>query len=140
MPIGLVANVPATNDMIARLVTPEDLRDFPPATPDTDMINLKMLLDESLVGDLSYTNYSAGQRVLFATFPPHDSGAANSDEVCVFTKEALYSLDSVRGMYGAPTTEVNGATKSVWTYGRFRLVGDSSHYVRLVLFPLFPSS
>jgi len=137
-PIGLVANLQQMNDLLKNMVSSEDVRDFPASTPEMDLVNLRMLIDTALVGNLSYTIYSARQRALFATFPPHDSGN-NSEEVCVFTSGDLYPLDEVRQLYGNPSTEVNGPAKSTWTYGRFRLIADGKN-VRLILFPLFTST
>lgn len=137
MPVGIVANVQETRDFLANWVRHEDFRDFPASTAETDLLNLEMLNDERLVGDLSYSVYSVSQRTLFATYPPADAGESNGEQVCVFTSAPNYSVAEVRKTYGE--TSVQGTNPNILTYGRFRLIATDSGQVRVVLFPLFPS-
>lgn len=109
---------------------------FPQSTPGMDIVNLRMLLDEKVVGDLSYT--CADGRSLWATFPPNDSASDKvSDRICMFTSEPQLSVSEIRQIYGAPSSDGG----MLPTYGIFRLVtisASENHKVDLVVFPPFP--
>lgn len=137
MLIGTDLPAPYMVDFLANWVRAEDLRDFPASTPDTDRLNLEMLNDERLVGDLRYSVYSVPKRMLFLIFPPHDAGDKNGEEVCVFTSAPNYSLAEVRKIYGEPSAQ--GTTPNILTYGRLRLIANESGKVGVVVFPLFPN-
>ena len=139
MGVGMVPNVVETQGLLTVLPQPEDFLNFPAAKPEMELVNLEMLNDERLVGDLGYTVYEVPTRTLFGTFPPSDAGDPNGNHVLVFTSRPQYSkLAEVMQTYGPPTSSATQAQRTILTYGRFRVIADNTARVRLVIFPLFP--
>ena len=139
MTTGLVPNMNETRGLLTVLPQPEDFRNFPVAKPEMEVVNLEMLNDERLVGDLGYTVYEEPTRILAGTLPPSDAGDPNGSQILVFTSTPQYSkLREVMDAYGPPTSSATQAQRTILTYGRFRVIADNTARVRLVIFPLFP--
>lgn len=116
----------ASNAEIGRMqnavywTTSADYRDFSARTEAMDMVNLRMLLDGSLVGNL---RYSSGQSSL---------GSFN-----FFLHDSKMKVSDVRQKYGSPSAErkeKNG--QEILTYGLLRIVGKPDGTVAVVLFSL----
>lgn len=131
----LVGMAPITDSLTSRVsafVYP-NYRDPAASTPEMDIVNLRMLLDERLVGKMYYVVFSFQGGRLGATFPPNDTASPGIREVCVFTSEPQLSLSQIKEIYGKPSEDLG----RILIYGRFTLVGDETNQLRLVLFPLF---
>jgi hypothetical protein len=105
------------SDDSSPLLLPLDFHGFPKRTRESDLVNLRMLLDDRLVGDVYYTGVKPGVKGF------------------VFASKPRLRMDEIRRTYGAPAIEqstVNG--REVLTYGMFRIFGDASGRVALVAF------
>jgi len=106
----------------------EDLMEgFAVSTDEQDLVNLRMLMDESLLSELTFSCGAA--RV---------NGEQRS--FCVFTSVAKISLLQVRSSYGKPSAEhSNKDGQPILDYGRFRIIGGTDGAVFAMLFAPFPS-
>ena len=102
---------------IKSFISKSDLNDFegfPKATLRSDLVNLRMLNDETIVGDLNY---------------------ATMQGCSVFISNPTIEMPALREKYGPPDSErkmKNGGQIS--TYGRFRVFGDSAGKTVLVVY------
>jgi hypothetical protein len=134
---SVIPNIDSAVDRYLAVAGPRTEGAFPVASSEMDLVNLRMLLDRRLVGDLSYACRERGaDKFLFATYPPDDSAKVGTPEkLCMFTSEPRVLLSEVRQIYGKPSVE----GEAVVTYGILRLAADANGQVRLVLFPPFSS-
>ena len=90
-------------------------------------MNLRMLLDDSLLSELAFS-----------------CGAALIQDVqrsfCQFTSVPNISLSQLRSAYGKPVAErTNKDGRPILDYGRFRIIGGTDGSVFAVLFSPFPA-
>lgn len=91
------------------------LGSFPKLTPEMQLVNLRMLLDDRLVGDLAYT--------------PWQIGEGSSRSLLVFIKQPSISPNELRSTYGEPSAE--NMSDNTTTYGLIRFYG-----MDCIVFPL----
>lgn len=89
--------------------------------PEMATVELRMVLDKQLVGDLHYADFrKAGVWGL------------------VFTAKPVLLISEVKERYGKPSAETKGGDGSVLvSFGRFRLAADKSGHVSGVFFSRF---
>jgi len=108
----------------ASALTDDNLGDlygnFSKLTPKMELVNLRILLDERLVGDLGYI--------------PWQMGEGGSQFLLVFLKEPTMNMNEVRATYGQPSTELTGY--NVITYGLIRFFSDEAGKIHCIVFPI----
>lgn len=94
-------------------------RGFTEPTEQTDIINLRMLLDERIVGDLSYSE-----------------GVNTPSRILIFQAQKLpIAIDIVKQDYGTPTSEEKRPDGRLrLTYGRVRVFADPAGQISGALF------
>jgi len=96
----------------------DNFKPWPDPTAEMEPIELQMLLDKQLVGDLHYADFRVAGVWGF-----------------VFTAKPSLTVAKVKLKYGKPSAEKKGKDGSVLlTYGRFRLAADKSGNVAGVFF------
>ena len=99
----------------------DNWKPWPDPTPETEPVELRMLLDKQLAGDLHYADFRA-------------EGVWG----LVFTAKPALTVSEVKVRYGKPSAEKKGEDGSVLlTYGRFRLAADKSGNVAGIFFQKF---
>ena len=107
---------------IGSMNTAEDLCGFPTATPDIDLVTLRMISAERLLPNLEASPFSV------------QSGKCAGSGAFIFLAKPLLSMADVRQAYGKPQTERKDADGSeVLTYGRFRVLGAKDGTASYVL-------
>ena len=116
MEIGIAAGNPAAAYSFA---------DEPPLSPAVDVLNLKMLLNEKLTGDLRLTDRASLRK---------RDGAVVEMEGRAFLRPPSTTVSEVQRLYGKPP---DGS--SFLTYGRLRLIAERDGTVVFVIFRAFES-
>lgn len=99
---------------------------FPAPTPDTDLVNLRMLADQRLLPSLRTTSWAA------------QSGPCAGTGAFGFLAAPLLTITEVRQAYGKPQAERKDSNGSeTLTYGRFRVLGAKNGKAVMVIFPPF---
>jgi hypothetical protein len=98
---------------------PLDFENWPASSEATERVELRLLLDPQLVGDLERGNLSVEEQ---------DAG------VSCFLAAPGKSLDQVLAAYGEPMKKDEKEGYRTLTYGRVRVIGDKTGDVMAVLF------
>ena len=104
--------------------------DEPLPDPAVDVLNLKMLLDQKLTGDLRLTAQSSLQK---------RDGVATRMEGQAFLSPPSTTVSEVQRLYGQPTSKPNGGSGDILTYGRLRMIAEKDGTVVFVIFRAFES-
>ncbi|MCC6294232.1 MAG: hypothetical protein IT164_16405 [Bryobacterales bacterium] len=109
-----------------RQTSASDWCGFPAPTPDTDLVNVRMLADQRLLPSLRATSWGA------------QSGPCAGTGAFGFLAAPLLTITEVRQAYGKPQAERKDSDGSeTLTYDRFRVLGAKDGKTVLVIFPPF---
>jgi len=112
----------------------------PKLTPEMELVNLRMLLDERLVGDLGYTRIWIsldGSQFSISFEEPKTKPGAIRSELWGFLNEPTISMDEVRATYGKPSIaykDMHGV--KVTNYGLLRFFSDKSEKIQGIFLPI----
>lgn len=107
---------------IGSMDTAEDLCGFPEATPEMDLVAVRMISDSRLLPNLEALQFSV------------QSGKCAGSGAFIFLAKPLLLMAEVRQAYGKPQAERKAADGSeVLTYGRLRILGAKGGNAGLVL-------
>jgi hypothetical protein len=104
-----------TGEVVGACSTSDLQAAFPTPTAEMELTNLKMLMDEKLVGDLRYTSL-AGQEV----------ESKQPFAVFLFLANPGRTTEDIVKIHGEPQEK---RSNSVLTYGRIRIIGDKAGQV-----------
>lgn len=112
---------------------------FPKLTPGMELVNLRMLLDERLLGDLGYAQLwmnLSGSQLSISLEEPTTKPEGRNSQLWVFLKEPTININKVRSAYGKPSTEQKDMFGTrITTYGLFRFLSDKDGKIEGILFP-----
>jgi hypothetical protein len=94
----------------------EDFGGWPKSTTEMETVELRLLLDEKISGDLRFT-----------------TGSIRGMTARIMMSRPDRTIDEVLSKYGPPTSEKKRGDSRVLTYGRIRLIGNSAGKVICVL-------
>lgn len=97
-------------------VSSKDLAGWPKAAAETDLIELRILLDSKITQNLQFTSLNVGE------------GSS-----LLFVGQPERTIAEVIAIHGKPTTEKTDGSGRVLSYGRIRLIADSTGKVILVV-------
>lgn len=105
-----------------RQVLLQDFRSWPQPTPEMDLVELRMLLDQRLVGALRYTR------------------SPEIPSTRIFVSRPTLTVGEVQNAFGTPSEEKSRQGRSILTYGRIRLYAADTGSVQGVFFHETPSA